>query len=254
MNKYSHDTGPNREAQTELIKQHLNSYRERLTVTNQDGNNVSGTIHKIEGNTVTLFDASTAEQHTVNVDTVIDQNFDVLQNFAESQHSETNEVKNKFPENAWHTYHDGRPCKVKYKKDGTVVILVYANKGDKRTADIYQIFLDGVEAQLKDPEEERRKAEDRAEEERRRKRQREEARRRKIETGIGIDTIQAFNTLGIDIATFIALTLGDKSKRLKEKYRAAAKIHHPDLPTGNTEKMQAIDAAHRLIKKEFGIT
>ncbi len=38
---------------------------------------------------------------------------------------------------------------------------------------------------------------------------------------------------------------------INKKYKELAKKHHPDLPGGNHEKFQEINAAHKLIKKEL---
>ena len=39
---------------------------------------------------------------------------------------------------------------------------------------------------------------------------------------------------------------------INKKYKALAKEHHPDMPTGSTEKFKVINNAHKTLKRELG--
>ena len=38
---------------------------------------------------------------------------------------------------------------------------------------------------------------------------------------------------------------------MTKKYKKLSKEHHPDMPGGDTEKFQAINKAHKILKKEL---
>ena len=55
---------------------------------------------------------------------------------------------------------------------------------------------------------------------------------------------EARKTLGVDEDS-LDLDL------INSKYKALAKINHPDMPTGNTEKFKEINRAHKILKREL---
>ncbi|MDP2628344.1 MAG: J domain-containing protein, partial [Nanoarchaeota archaeon] len=56
--------------------------------------------------------------------------------------------------------------------------------------------------------------------------------------------VEARKTLGVHE--------GEKDFELiSKKYKDLAKKHHPDMPDGDHEEFQKINAAHKLIKKEL---
>ncbi len=60
-----------------------------------------------------------------------------------------------------------------------------------------------------------------------------------IELSLLPDRSKAFELLGVRRA--------DGVERVKKKYRALARLHHPDLPGGSHDKMQELNRAYEIV-------
>lgn len=241
----------NREGLHAELQKIIPVYRGNLTWEDAAGNTHTLSGGKITDGNISFINPRTFDRVTAPVDEVVKQNEEKLRAFHEEFSQKFETLKETFPENTWHVYSDGRPCKVRYK-EFMPVVLIYNQQSDERSADIIEVFPDELQEHVttsaQEAENKARAQEERARREDEYSKKRDEyTRREQRERELDIDVIESCTLLDLTPETLLGTTTVDERLNMITKAkRKAARENHPDRG-GNTEKMKQVNRAADIL-------